>query len=587
MNTAPKKIYRTAVDLPLVRQSLALVCEKCGAKKAYDVGTVFLQEDKDGPERFQFTNYFRCLNCDSPGPFKVVDYLKVIKEILAGKVRGKPKVFLGRAEMFDGSAHQTVAMSEEYLKGVIAKDPNNAFLYVRMGNLLRGGGREGVAVEWYERAVVLDRCDLEALSSLSELSIERGDFQSALRHSKAILEAIEMGRRASTGELTRGILSAALYLMDEEADDFRAVWDGQSEEFRDSPSGRVLHEFMDIGSELDARVQSFVKAALGGGKSVNTISDNAVPDVAYHPPVAQLLKLGEPDQGRKPVRYGKLGLARQHIPELIRMATDAELNDGDPDGDLVWAPLHAWRALAELRAEEAVVPLLGLLRRVDENEDDWVADDLPEALAGIGPSTPPGPRPAAMPRLVRLALGRCAITAQGEAWRVQWGAKALTLRLLAEHDGALLVEADGLIRRAWVLREAGAVCIALDSGDYRLAEASRGGLTGTAAEASDLVRAPFTGMLAQLLVAIGERVTRGQTLLVLLNDILDLSKVEAGKLELKQAIFAPVQLLDEIRLLFAEMAQGQRLGLKAEWQSPAAVRYRGDPVRLRQMLSNF
>ncbi len=145
------------------------------------------------------------------------------------------------------------------------------------------------------------------------------------------------------------------------------------------------------------------------------------------------------------------------------------------------------------------------------------------ALAGIGPSTPPGPRPAAMPRLVRLALGRCAITAQGEAWLVQWGAKALTLRLLAEHDGALLVEADGLIRRAWVLREAGAVCIALDSGDYRLAEASRGGLTGTAAEASDLVRAPFTGMLAQLLVAIGERVTRGQTLLVL----------EAMKVQLK------------------------------------------------------
>lgn len=67
--------------------------------------------------------------------------------------------------------------------------------------------------------------------------------------------------------------------------------------------------------------------------------------------------------------------------------------------------------------------------------------------------------------------------------------------------------------------------------------------------------------------------------MVLLNDILDLSKVEAGRLELKQAVFDPAQLLDEVRHLFAGMAQGQKLKLKADWQNPDAVRYRGDPVR--------
>ena len=114
MSIVPREIRRTAADLPRVRQSLALVCVKCGAKHSYDVGTVFLKEEAKGNERFQFTNYFRCLHCDSPGPFEVADHLRVIAEILAGKVRGDPKVFLGRVQLFDGAAHQTVAMFRRY-----------------------------------------------------------------------------------------------------------------------------------------------------------------------------------------------------------------------------------------------------------------------------------------------------------------------------------------------------------------------------------------------------------------------------------------------------------------------------------------
>ncbi len=112
----------------------------------------------------------------------------------------------------------------------------------------------------------------------------------------------------------------------------------------------------------------------------------------YPPPVAQLLTLGGPQDAWTPEKwpdYPGMGLGPEHIPDLIRMATDEDLLWADPDGQEVWAPLHAWRALGQLHAEAAIGPLLGLLRYIDEPGDDAIADDLPKALAMIGPAAIP------------------------------------------------------------------------------------------------------------------------------------------------------------------------------------------------------
>ena len=79
----------------------------------------------------------------------------------------------------------------------------------------------------------------------------------------------------------------------------------------------------------------------------------------------------------------------------------------------------------------------------------------------------------------------------------------------------------------------------------------------------------------------------GQTLLTLLNDILDLSKVEAGKVELEARTFEPAEIVQETRALFAEAAAGKGLKMESGPFHPAGQRYRGDPYRLRQMLSNL
>ncbi len=48
----------------------------------------------------------------------------------------------------------------------------------------------------------------------------------------------------------------------------------------------------------------------------------------------------------------------------------------------MWAPLHAWRALDQLRAAEAAAPLTSLFHKL--HEDDWSTEELPVVFAMIG-----------------------------------------------------------------------------------------------------------------------------------------------------------------------------------------------------------
>ena len=78
----------------------------------------------------------------------------------------------------------------------------------------------------------------------------------------------------------------------------------------------------------------------------------------------------------------------------------------------------------------------------------------------------------------------------------------------------------------------------------------------------------------------------GQALLTLLNDILDLSKIEADKLELEKVVVDPEQILHETFNLFHETAAHKGLELEVRREGEPQ-RYLADPHRLRQMLSNL
>jgi PBS lyase HEAT-like repeat len=113
----------------------------------------------------------------------------------------------------------------------------------------------------------------------------------------------------------------------------------------------------------------------------------------YPPPLDRLLTHGDPgfqQRAEWPDYVAMFNLGAQHIPDLIRMATDADLNEADTDSSEVWAPLHAWRALGQLRAEAAVEPLLTLLTTGDEDRlDDSILEELPDVYGMIGPAAIP------------------------------------------------------------------------------------------------------------------------------------------------------------------------------------------------------
>ncbi len=79
----------------------------------------------------------------------------------------------------------------------------------------------------------------------------------------------------------------------------------------------------------------------------------------------------------------------------------------------------------------------------------------------------------------------------------------------------------------------------------------------------------------------------GQTLLTLLNDILDLSKIEAGKLTLESGRVDLAALLHETHALFSSPAQDKRLQLTVDTAPFHPSGYRGDAHRLKQMLNNL
>jgi signal transduction histidine kinase/CheY-like chemotaxis protein len=79
----------------------------------------------------------------------------------------------------------------------------------------------------------------------------------------------------------------------------------------------------------------------------------------------------------------------------------------------------------------------------------------------------------------------------------------------------------------------------------------------------------------------------GEALTEILNDVLDLSKIEAGRLEIEIVEFELRDVLQASIAAFAPGAAAKGLDLRLEMEEGAPGAYRGDPLRLRQVLYNL
>ncbi len=78
-----------------------------------------------------------------------------------------------------------------------------------------------------------------------------------------------------------------------------------------------------------------------------------------------------------------------------------------------------------------------------------------------------------------------------------------------------------------------------------------------------------------------------ENLLSLINDILDLHKIEAGKVELEEVDFQPADLFRNIVQSMKLKAGEKRIGLRSEIDRRLPAVLKGDPVRLTQVLTNL
>jgi signal transduction histidine kinase/ActR/RegA family two-component response regulator len=123
------------------------------------------------------------------------------------------------------------------------------------------------------------------------------------------------------------------------------------------------------------------------------------------------------------------------------------------------------------------------------------------------------------------------------------------------------------------------------------------------ANVSHEIRTPLTAILgfAELLMeegdarqapaprleALGTIQRNGAHLLSLINDMLDLSKIESGRLALENVTFSPCDVVGEVVALMRVRADAKGLPLRAGYRTRVPRRIDGDPTRLRQILINL
>ncbi len=143
-------------------------------------------------------------------------------------------------------------------------------------------------------------------------------------------------------------------------------------------------------------------------------------------------------------------------------------------------------------------------------------------------------------------------------------------------------------------RQADDLAIARD-----LSEAATRAKSSFLATMSHEIRTPLNGVLGMaqamafddLSPVQSERLdvirSSGEALLAILNDVLDISKIEAGKLELEDTPFELGAIVMGAHAVFTTLAHNAGLIFALDLTERAEGRYRGDPTRIRQVLYNL
>ncbi|WP_158883065.1 ATP-binding protein [Rhodanobacter sp. L36] len=157
----------------------------------------------------------------------------------------------------------------------------------------------------------------------------------------------------------------------------------------------------------------------------------------------------------------------------------------------------------------------------------------------------------------------------------------------------------GWIFRNWRRRLAQRHRIALAEQQKQMAEAASAAKTKFLATLSHEIRTPMTGVMGMAELLLSTKLTplqhdytqamqrSGSMLLKLLNDSLDLARIEAGRLELEPAPFDPRQLLRDVAQLEQGLAHARHIAFVLEMADDLPEQLIGDVLRIKQVLLNL
>ncbi len=291
-------------------------------------------------------------------------------------------------------------------------------------------------------------------------------------------------------------------------------------------------------------------------------------------------------------------LSRYHRDGRIRHVEYVVGPISDASGRTVAAQYIARDITDRLRADEARLArvrreaLMGDISRRFLNDEPRVAIDaaLQRAAPALG--------------VERVTLGEerpedphtlCATVGYGGRRFGVLSASAPQVREWTDEDRATLegvaeLVAIGLVRQA---------------ADQALATAKEDAVAASQAKSAFLanmsheLRTPLNGVIGMVdllsTTALDERQRRyaevarasANQLLSVINDVLDISRIEAGRLDLDHAEFEVEEVVDEVARTLAPSAETKGLELHCEVDARLAVPLVGDPARLRQVLVNL
>jgi len=104
---------------------------------------------------------------------------------------------------------------------------------------------------------------------------------------------------------------------------------------------------------------------------------------------------------------------------------------------------------------------------------------------------------------------------------------------------------------------------------------------------ADLLESEFLKDASQTTHAIQTIRSNANLLLTIINDVLDMSKIDAGKMMVEQIRFSPSQIVEEAVSLMRPRAIGKGIDIRLNYETAIPARIKSDPTRLRQILFNL